>query len=418
MIDSLKRYIEEKNILWMLLSLAIAFALWVIVINTQNPEDMRQYSVNMRVENYEMVTTAGYVVTNLDEIQNEKVRLTVKGPRMSLDNLTKNPDIAIIVDMSKIDYSALPGTATVSLDYKLPDSIDDLRIDNRPKTEVTLNLERLVTESFKAEVKTTGAAAQGYTMVAERITPSDIMVSGASSVISEVYGVAVNVDVTGMTENMIVTGVPYAYNAAGEVIEGVNLNMNEVEIELEAHVSMTLPIDYSVNTPGEGYVVDQVICTPFELVVTGKPEVLDTIDSVVLPEVDVSNRVSSVQQVFYLDTLLPEDVKPASGTDKIIVDVKIIPSAEIWVDANAADVELTGEAEGYDYSVKAENYKLLLKGSGQKIFNLTKDDYSVTVDVSGLEAGEYTVEAEVMLPDNIYLSGEKPRITVIVTDAQ
>ena len=418
MFNSLKRSIEDKNIIWMLLSLAIAFALWVIVINTQNPEDMKQYSVNMRVENYEMVTTAGYVVTNLDEIQNEKLRVTVKGPRMSLDNLTKNPDIAIIVDMSKIDYSALPGTVTVSLDYNLPDGIDNLRIDNRPKTEVTLNLERLVSENFKAEAKTTGVAAHGYTMDAERITPSDIMVSGAASVISEVYGVAVNVDVTGMMEDKIVTGVPYAYNAAGEVIENVNLNMNEVEIELKAHVTTTIPIDYSVNEPGEGYVVDQVICTPFELDLTGKPEVLDTIDSIVLPEVDVFNRVSSVQQVFYLDTLLPEGVKSASGTDKIIVDVKIIPSAEIWVDANAADVELTGQVEGCDYSVKAEDYKLLLRGSGHKIFALTKDDYSVSVDVSGLEAGEHIVEAEVLLPENMYLAGDNPRITVIVTDAQ
>ncbi|MBE6008006.1 MAG: hypothetical protein E7235_02270 [Lachnospiraceae bacterium] len=416
--NSLKRFIEDKNILWILLSLAIAFALWVIVINTQNPEDTKQYSVNMRVENYEMVTTAGYVVTNLDEIQNEKIRVTVKGPRMSLDNLSKNPDIVITADMSKIDYSALPGTATISLDYKLPENIDDIRIDSRPKIEVSLNLERLVTESFKAEVKPSGVASQGYRMVAQRITPSDIMVSGAESSVERVKGVAVNVDVTGMAEDTIVTAVPYAYDVAGEIVEDVNLNMNEVEIALEAHVTMTLPIDYSVNVPGEGYVVDEVICTPFELVVTGKPEVLDTIDSVVLPEIDVFNRVSSVQQVFYLDSLLPEGVRPASDTDKIIVDVKIIASADIWVDANAADVELTGKADSYEYSVRSEDYKLLLRGSGEKIFALSKDDYSVVVDVSGLEAGEYTMEAEVLLPDNIYLSGEKPQITVIVTDAQ
>ncbi len=416
--NALKRFVEDKNILWMLLSLAIAFALWVIVINTQNPEDMRQYSVNIQVENYEMVTTAGYVVTNLDDIQNEKIRVTVKGPRMSLDNLSKNPGITITADMSKIDYSALPGTVAVSLDYNLPGNIDDIRIDNRPKTEVTLVLERLITESFKAEVKTSGIPSQGYSMVAERVTPSDIMVSGASSSVGRVAGVAVNIDVTGMEGDTIVTAVPYAYDAAGEVVEDVNLNMNEVEVELEAHVRMTLPIDYSVTVPAEGYVVDDVVCTPFELIVTGKPEVLDTLDSIVLPEIDVFNRVSNVQQVFYLDSLLPDGVKVASETDRIIVDVKIIASAEIWVDANAADVELTGEAEGYDYSVKAEDYKLLLRGSGQKIFDLTKDDYSVTVDVSGLEAGEHIVEADVVLPENIYLSGDKPRITVIVTDAQ
>ena len=194
--------------------------------------------------------------------------------------------------------------------------------------------------------------------------------------------------------------------------------MNEVEIELEAHVTMNLPIDYSVNIPGHGYVVDEVICTPFELVVTGKPDVLDTVDGIVLPEIDVSNRVSSVQQVFYLDTLLPEGVKPASDIDKIIVDVKIIAAAEAWVDANAADVELTGKADGYDYSVKAEDYKLLLRGSGDKINSLSKGDYSVTVDVNGLEAGEYVVDAQVQLPDNIYLVGENPKITIIVTDAQ
>jgi len=413
--NTFKKFLEEKNALWMLLSLAIAFALWVIVINTQNPEDTKTYQIKMEIANYEMVEMAGYVITNLEEIENEVIKVPVRGPRLSLDRLSNSPDIDIIVDMSKVDFSKLPGTVPISLDYYLPQTIDSIQIDNKPKTEVMVKFERLVTEPFKVQVVTGGQAKDGYVMMAEAVSPSDVVVSGASSSVEKVKGVRVDVDITGMEGDQTVLAKPYAYDETGAMVEDVSLNMAEIEVELKAHVFMTLPIEYSVSGPGEGYVVDDVICTPFELVVTGKPDVLDAIDSVVLPEINVFGRTSSVQQIFYLDELLPEGIKAANGIDKIIVDVKVIASARVFIDANTEDVEMIGKEEGLSYTVRAEDYKLLLEGSGEKIFALEKDDYSVTADVSGLGEGEHVLEAEVTLPENIVLVGEKPTVAVTIT---
>ena len=55
-----------KDIGWKLLSLAIAVALWFMVINTENPLETRSYTASVQIQNEESLFERVYVVVNED----------------------------------------------------------------------------------------------------------------------------------------------------------------------------------------------------------------------------------------------------------------------------------------------------------------------------------------------------------------
>lgn len=67
-----------KDIGWKLLSLAIAVALWFMVINTENPLETRSYTASVQIQNEESLFERGYVVVNEDEINSTRVMVRLR----------------------------------------------------------------------------------------------------------------------------------------------------------------------------------------------------------------------------------------------------------------------------------------------------------------------------------------------------
>lgn len=411
--NQFKDYLIEKNFFWKVISLLIAFGLWFIVINTQNPEETRSYTTNLQVENYDVVTAAGLTVTNLNEIEESKVVVKVRGPRLSLDRLNDG-DIIAVVDMSAVDFSTVPGTVTRNIETIISSSVDSLQIDSVSKRSVNIVMENLVSETRKVEINMKGTAGEGYNIVAESIYPSDITVSGAETGIKNVVGVRADVDITGQSADREIIVSPYAYDKDGNPVDGVFLSSYEVVAALKAYVSKSIPVEYTINEPHEGFSVEDVICSPSQLVVVGKGDALDALESIVLPNMDISDRTSNVQAVFYVDELLPEGIKTVDETEKITLDIRITSNSEKEIEFNISDIDIVGKRDGLGYSIYDGGYTLSFKGSEKNIRQLKKEDISVEVDVSGLEPDVHTVVPKIILPDNIMLSGDVPSLVVIV----
>lgn len=412
---SVKEYFEDKNIGWMLLSLAISICLWFVVINTQNPEESRTYSTRLTVKGIESVNDEGLTVTNLDEITSLSISVKVRGPRLSLDRL-RGEDITAAVDLSKLDFAALPGDAACAVEVSLPAGIDDLRVENMSGRTVNAVVERMISETRKVQIDFTGSAENGYTIVTEEIYPSVVTVSGASSAIARVHSVKAEADITGQSEDRGITLRAYACDSEGNRLDDVTLSTYEIRAELKAHVSMRVPVEVSVSDPMDGYSVETVSCTPSSLLITGKPEVLDTIEKITLPEIDISSRTSNVQSVYYVENLLPDGITTADGVEKITVDVKIVGESERELEIDRSMVELEGEEAELEYRIGFENYSVLVKGAESVISSISTDSVKVSVDVSGLAAGTHLVVPHVSLPNGVSLGQTPESITVTVTE--
>lgn len=413
---SIKEYFEDKNIGWMLLSLAISICLWFVVINTQNPEESRTYSTKIVVKGIESVNAEGLTVTNLDEITSSSVSVKVRGPRLSLDRL-RGEDITAAVDLNKLNFATLPGNADCAVEISLPTGIDDIRAENMSGRTVNVVVERMISETRKVEIDFAGSAENGYTIVAEEIYPSSVTVSGASSAIAKVHSVRADVDVTGQSEDRAVTARAYACDSEGNKLDDVTLSTYEIRAELKAHVSMRVPVEVSLSDPMEGYSVESVVCSPNSLLITGKPDVLDTIEKITLSEIDISSRTSNVQSVFYVENLLPDGITTADGVEKITVDIKIVGESEREIKIDRTKVVLEGKEDGLSYRIGFdEDYGVTVKGAESVISALSDDSVKVSVDVSGFESGTHHVVPHISLPNGVSLEESVESITVTVTE--
>lgn len=412
---SIKEILIEKNIFWKLLSLIIAIGLWFVVINTQNPEETRSFTINTQVINYESVTAAGLTAVNLDEIEASRVVVKVRGPRLALDRLGTNPDITAKVDMSKIDLSLAPGTVKCSVDVSLRDSADSVQIDSVSKREVQVVLEELVSKIMPVEIVTNGDSAEGFTIISDNITPSEVTVSGAATEVEKVVSVKGTVDVTAMETDKDIETELFAYDAAGNKVETVTLSSDRAAAGLKAHVSMRLPVKVNVEgEPRSGYTVDDILCAPSDIYITGSPDVLDTIESLELPAVDITDRVGTVQSVFYLDNILPEGIKTADGAERIVVDVYIVPETAADMEVPGSSIDITGVNDEFSYEIVNESITIPVRGSSSAISAATGGDISVSVDVSGLAEGEHRLIPSVKLPEGLSLGDGIDYVRVIV----
>ncbi len=400
MSNSIKDGNNKNNIMWQLLSVAIAFCLWFVVINTQNPEETRSYTVPVTIANSEMAEMADLTITNYGSISSTKLNVKVRGPRLSLDRLRGN-DISAVIDLSKLNFSELPGTVSCSVDVMLPSGVDSVQIEAISKRQMDVVLEGLISETRIIDIKMNGQAAEGFSVVAENITPSDVTISGATSAVKSVVAVRADVDITEQIEDRAATATIYAYDSEGNVVEGVSLSVNEVTAELKAYSSKRVPIEANFVGKMDGFAVERIDCSPAFLMITGKPDVLETVDKIVLPDVDITGRTSNIQDIFHIEDVLPEGIKTADGAERITVDVRIVAEAETSVKVDIEDIQIDGEEEGRNYEIINRDYSLVIKAAEKNLASFDESKVKVIIDVEGLSEGEHFIVPEVVLPESL-----------------
>ena len=415
---SIKEILIEKNIFWKILSLIMAIGLWFVVINTQNPEETRTFTVNTQVVNYESVTDAGLTAVNLDEIKAGRVVVKVRGPRLTLDRLGTNPGITAKIDMSKLDLSLAPGTVSCNIDVSLSNPADSVQIDSASKHTVQVVLEALISKSMPVDIITNGNSADGFNIVAESISPSEVTVSGAATDVNRVVSVRGIVDITAMEADRDTETDIFAYDADGSIVENVILSSSKAKVSLKAHVSMRVPINVNIEgEPRSGHTVDSIVCAPMALYITGRPEILDTIESIELPAIDITDRVGAVQSQFYLENILPEGITAADGIERIVVDIYIATETTDGVEIPGRDITVTGKDEGFEYEIVDESVNIPVKGSSTVVAAAEGGNIKVSVDVSGLAEGEHRLIPSVELPEGLSLGDGLDYVRVIVRNA-
>ena len=121
-----------------MLSLLIAFGLWVYVITVDNPEfEETYYDIPVYFQNETALTNRGLMITSENE---PKITLRLKGNRSDLINLNES-NINIIADLSRI-YDT--GTQSLSYSISYPGNVPESAITVMDKSmeNITLMVER------------------------------------------------------------------------------------------------------------------------------------------------------------------------------------------------------------------------------------------------------------------------------------
>lgn len=409
-----------KDIGWKILSVLISVCLWFVVINIQNPVENRSFNVPVVFQNRDVLIENGLVMVNDKDFTNLKVSVKVRGQRMSLDRLnTKN--IEAVVDLKKIAVGTSEAKEiSAPISVTLPGIVGDTcQIISRDPQYVNLVVDNVITEEKAVEIKTNGTTQSGYVMSKPVANPAVVKVSGAQADVERVASVQAEITLESIAKDTVFKAVPVAYDANGEKINNVLLSEKEISVSINVSLSKKVPVKVMTQgLPAYRYKVEKISWTPEYIEVVGDEEVLNTLNEITLPVVNIQNKTESVEEEYSVSRLLPEGIKIKDGTAKTVaVKVQIAQEVTKLFHIPSNQISTTGTLpENLKATFKPVGVDLMLSGTEEVISAVDTSKILGTIDITNLTVGEQNVTIQFTLPEGTELSGSAPTAVILITD--
>ena len=407
-----------KDIGWKLLSLAIAVALWFMVINTENPLETRSYTASVQIQNEESLFERGYVVVNEDEINSTRVMVRLRGQRLALDTLSQsNTKVQAIVDLSNVIYSYNGEPVSVPVNIVIPSVVNNsFEILSKSVQSVTVDIQPYINKDFTVKPVVNYSDESSGELINAVTSPSTITAYGAKSVINSIAEVRASVTPEVLENDMVMTAVPTAYDAEGNVVNNVTFSSSElsVKISMDDMKSVRIAVD-TTGRPAEDYQVTGLYLSPETIDVAGSEEALSGISVIRLPDIDIAGMHSNIIKTFDIGDYLPDGVRIVGGTDTVTATVTLERNEEKNIVIPADSITDNGTTpEGLTAHIESEDIEITVSGPAGKLELV--DGVNAYVDLSGYEAGTYEdVPVVIELPDDVSMTSETVGVTVVLS---
>ena len=402
-----------NNWLLKILSLAIAFMLWFIVINVENPVDEKSFT-NIRVNflNTEVIDEEDKVYQVLDATDVVRT-VKVQAPRKVLDELSGN-DIVAEADFSKVTIND-----TVEIKFYSIKSNSEIRSITGNIDMVKLNIEDKKTKRLVLTVETNGEPEDGYIIGSPVLDQNRIEVSGPESVITRVYAAKMQVDVSDSSSEISTYATVKLYDTAGNEIPKDNLVMNAQTVKVKVPVLFTkeVKIVFDVTgTPAEGYAfTGNIEPKQTKAVVAGTPAALASLNRILVPaeELDLTGRKMDLSKIVNVKEYLPDGVIFANGfTGKITVTAEIEALVEKDIVIKASQINAIGVPEGFEVQLPEgmTEYTVHLKGLQADLNKVDAtliqgyvqiDNMMESLDMKEMVPGTYSVIVDLDFADSV-----------------
>ncbi len=294
--------IDWRNNSIRLVSLLLAFVLWVYVSNEQNP--VRETVININLEHtglgYNYLITGGMP---------ESVKVRVQGNRSQLANLVP-AEFKALVNIPEGQTGDLPLAVQVTAPA-------GLRVAQVTPDEVRLSVDRFAEKQLTVAVSLRGAPAQGYTALAPVYQPMTVLAKGPSKVISQLNQATAIMDVQAATKDVDQT----LQLSVG--LAGVTLNPPSVRVMAPIVASVTtktVPVLIQVDgSPASGFTVKGSSSEPSSVQLSGTVEALAVLTNIKTEDVDIQGVDKDISRE--VDLVIPQGVSVQPGRVKVQVEV-------------------------------------------------------------------------------------------------
>ncbi len=371
--------LQNKNFT-KLLSLVLAISLWIYVVTVENPPTkIKIPNVPIQIVNAESLNQRGLAI-NSDE--NYFMDIVIEGTRSNVLKISSN-DIIAKADVFGygVGENYIPVTVTV------PDTVS---VADQKTTRLAVNIEELVSVYKPINVVFDGAVSSKYEATVLNITPKEVEVKGAKSKVADVNSVNATIDVSTLTDKTKVfqTGLS-TLNENGETVKNVKLSSDTANIEAAVYQTKEVPLDVEVS--GEVSKAYQVtgMNVPKKVKIKGLKENLQKVERVTAQAIDISDVTATTEIPISVD--LPKGIMLANSSKDISVSIIIKGISIKEFEVPNSSISATGLGENLSLVVNTESVAVKASGKEADIETLNQKDIKLSIDVTGLEPGIYTV---------------------------
>lgn len=397
-----------------LLSLFLAFFLWLLVVNVSNPEIERSKEVQVEIVNEGVLTAAGqtYEIVGKDTVTVSYRVRTLDEYRISSSDFRAYIDLEDLYDVT----GAVPVTVEVVSHSEL---IDSDSVSVKPNV-IHVETEALQRKRFALEAKANGQPRDGYALGDVTINPEYVYVNGPISQVGQISYVGIEYNTEGAYSTIVDTTSPVFYDANGNQIQPgdrITLDTEEISFTQEVLKVKNVPLVLNVEgTVASGYRYTGLECSDQVIPVIGAGSA--SLDSIVIPAEDLNIEGASQTETVTLDIddYIPDDVTIVGDHDTVTVQLNIEPLESITLSVDLKDIPETGRSDEYRYSFGSTYVDITVSGLAADLEALTVEDLGAQIDLAGLVPGENNGVLEFEENDTFIVTGYTP-FTVIVTES-
>ena len=372
------------------LSVVLAFALWIFVTNAENPTSVRVLPEDI----------AAQPVNVPDDI-------AVDG---------ELPTVRVRVKVAEDVFTSLDATdfeATVDLqgltvgDYTLPVAVrpltgrGGLRVEGVLPAEIDVHLARLNAKSVPVSIEVVGEPPSGYTMSTPNPSDETVLVTGPQEQVDQVAQVVGTIDVSAKTEDIGQAVRLVARTNRGILVPGVTLEpaLTQVNINVEQQrFSRAMAVSPQISgAPEDGYNIVAVSVNPASVTVRGDQAFIQATASIPTKPVDVKGAKDDVVRTVALD--LPAGAEVPGGVPVVTVTVKIEP--QLGVLSFTVPLSATGLGDKVAIVGPLPSVVVALAGELPALRALSPNDIGATLDFTDKDAGTYHLPVQVVPPNGL-----------------
>ncbi len=364
-----------------LLALGLSASLWALITIERNPPRTDSFG---RLIPVQVVNLADDLAV-LGEIDPVEVRITA--PLDSWDRLRED-NFKATVDLSQ----AQAGEQKVSVQVRCTDR--QVRVLSVHPSTVSVSLDAVMDQVVPVKVNVQNAPAFGYSSDAARPQLEQVTVSGPESLVTSVDHASAYVDIEGARVTVRQTFLLSPRTGRGYEVVGVTLDPSSVLVEIPIkqetrYQSFVVSPELS-GTVAYGYWVGGISVEPASVTVVGPLEAFVAIDYLRTEPVDINGATDSVTRQVGL--ALPEGMSLVSP-QRVTVQIAITPLKGTQILRIAPQIK--NAPSGRKVLLDTDAVEVTVGGELAALKELTPADISITLDLTNLRPGSYSLKPEV-----------------------
>ncbi len=414
-----------------LLSVGVAFLLWLVVVSVDDPITSRPYnSIPVELINTQTITQGGKVF----EVQNnsDMVNINVTAKRSVLGALSRD-NFKATADMSKLD----PATNTVPIEVRsnrYADKIDDIVLKSK---NVVVAVENLKNTQYTVAVDTKGSPADGCVVGNITLDKNILKVSGPESIVSTIASVRTVVNVANISTDIATEEMILLYDENDDVIDTANLtlSMTTAKIHVAIWKSKEVPLTFGYHgIPADGFgTTGLATCSLASVQIAGPSSNLKGVESIAIPStaVDITNAKQTVEANVDITRYLPDGIVFATQDfdPTVVIKVSIEPLQTKKIEVPAGNISVINVPENMTTEMGGigEVVVIEVKGLGDFFTNLDPSIITGTVDLQQIELpeneevpspGEYELPVTFQLPEGITGGEDEIKVKVVLRKSE
>lgn len=389
----------------LLLSVLLAFAVWFIAIDQENPMIREEYEEPILIE----VRNMGEGLQSLKDLTSRTAVLTLRAPQRTLE-MQQADDFSAVIDLAGLPAGSHEVPVVVTA---LNPDVEVIALEPR---QLLVQLEPVISKEVPVTVEVMDSAAFGYDWQDPLAEPSVVTITGPQTHVEQVRSAVASVFLRNAKSQVESLRPLSPRNPQNLEVDRVRVDPGSARIVVPVvqppgRKEVVVRADVQ-GAPSPNYRLTGVKVDPPTVVLLGSPDALRDLPGYVETKpLLIEGAVGEVRE--RLSLILPENISTVE--DSVIVTVGVAALESSLTVTRRPLVQGAGDFVRITVSLK--EVEVIVSGPLPRLELLGPEEVQVMLDVTGLLPGSHVVEPTVVVPEGIVEEGVIPEAIEVLIES-